>query len=42
MTMLKQAKTSIHTYMSDSRDIDELIFGTEECTVEAEAPCSDR
>ncbi len=42
MTMLKQSKTGIHSYMSDDRDVDELIFGTEGNSVEAEAPCSDR
>lgn len=42
MTMLKQATTSIHTYMSDDRDVDELIFGAEDHSVHAEASCSDR
>ncbi len=42
MTMLKQTGTSIYTYMNDDRDVDELIFGTESISVDAEAPCSDR
>ena len=41
MTMLKGIKTGIWSYVSEDRDVDDLIFGTE-CNQESADTCSDR